>query len=188
MPSITGRQTAPLYIQHADRYPSSECYAYLGDVEKSLDALEISLEHQHVLRNWLGIASNPELRMIQEHPRFAAMDEKARAELNRQREHLAQLEPRGQPMSFFDELKRRNVIRVGIAYVIVAWLILQFADVVLNNIEAPDWVFQAIMLVLGIGLPVVLLFAWAFEMTPEGIKKEKDVERTESITPVTGKN
>ena len=85
-------QTAPLYIQHADRYPSSECYAYLGEVEKSLDALEISLEHQHVLRNWLGIAANPELRMIQEHPRFAAMDEKARAELKRQREHLAQLE------------------------------------------------------------------------------------------------
>jgi TolB-like protein len=85
-------QTAPLYIQHADRYPSFECLAYLGEVEKSLDTLEISLEHQHVLRNWLGIAANPELRMIQEHPRFAAMDEKARAELKRQREHLAQLE------------------------------------------------------------------------------------------------
>jgi len=89
-------------------------------------------------------------------------------------------------MSFFEELKRRNVIRVGIAYVIVAWLILQFADVVLNNIEAPHWVFQAIMLVLGIGLPLALFFAWAFEMTPEGIKKEKDIERTESITRVTG--
>ena len=85
-------QTAPLYIQHADRYPGFECYAYLGDVEKSLDALEITLAHGHVLRNWLGIAANPELRMIQENPRFAAMDEKARAELKRQREHLAQLE------------------------------------------------------------------------------------------------
>jgi len=89
-------------------------------------------------------------------------------------------------MSFFNELKRRNVIRVGIAYVIVAWLILQFADVVLNNIEAPHWVFQVIMLVLGIGLPLALFFAWAFEMTPEGIKKEKDIERSESITNVTG--
>jgi TolB-like protein/Tfp pilus assembly protein PilF len=86
------QQTAPLYIQHADSWPTFECLAYLGEVEKSLDALEISLEHGHVLRNWLGIAANPELRMIQEHPRFAAMDEKARAELNRQREHLAQLE------------------------------------------------------------------------------------------------
>jgi TolB-like protein len=89
-------------------------------------------------------------------------------------------------MSFFNELKRRNVIRVGIAYVIVAWLILQFADIVLNNIEAPHWVFQVIMLVLGIGLPLALFFAWAFELTPEGIKKEKDVERSDSITPVTG--
>lgn len=89
-------------------------------------------------------------------------------------------------MSFFNELKRRNVIRVGIAYVIVAWLILQFSDVVLNNIEAPHWVFQVIMLVLGIGLPLALFFAWAFEMTPEGIKKEKDVDRSDSITPVTG--
>ncbi len=90
-------------------------------------------------------------------------------------------------MSFFEELKRRNVIRVGIAYVIVAWLILQFADVVLNNIEAPGWVFQVIMLLLGIGLPLALFFAWAFEMTPEGIKKEKDVDRSQSITPRTGK-
>jgi len=89
-------------------------------------------------------------------------------------------------MSFFAELKRRNVIRVAIAYVIVAWLILQFADVVLNNIEAPHWVFQVIMLVLVIGFLLALFFAWAFELTPEGIKKEKDVERTESITRVTG--
>ena len=85
-------QTTPLYILHADRYPIFECHAYLGEVEKSLDALEISLNHQHVLSNWLFIAANPELRMLREHPRFAAMDEKARAELRRQREHLAQLE------------------------------------------------------------------------------------------------
>jgi len=90
-------QTAPLYIQHADSYPSFECHAYLGDIEKSLDALETSLEHQHVLRDWLGIAVNPELRIIQEHPRFVAMDEKARAELRRQREHLAQLEVEAGP-------------------------------------------------------------------------------------------
>ncbi len=76
---------------------------------------------------------------------------------------------------------------MGIAYVIVAWLILQFADVVLNNIEAPGWVFQAIMLVLGIGLPLALFFAWAFELTPEGLKKEKDVDRSQSIAPQTGK-
>jgi len=90
-------------------------------------------------------------------------------------------------MNFFDELKRRNVIRVGIAYVVVAWLIMQFADVVLNNIEAPGWVFQVIMLVLAIGFPVVIIFAWAFEMTPEGIKKERDVDRSQSIAAMTGR-
>jgi len=84
-------------------------------------------------------------------------------------------------MSFFEELKRRNVIRVGIAYVIVAWLVLQFADVILNNIQAPDWVFQVIMLVLGIGLPVVLIFAWAFEMTTEGLTEERKRYRPQPV-------
>ncbi len=90
-------------------------------------------------------------------------------------------------MSFFEELKRRNVIRVAIAYGVAAWFILQLSDVVLENISAPDWVMQTIMLALVIGLPVVMLFAWVFEMTPEGIKKEKDVDRTQSITNVTGR-
>ncbi|MFT5370742.1 MAG: TolB-like protein/Tfp pilus assembly protein PilF [Bacteroidia bacterium] len=90
-------------------------------------------------------------------------------------------------MSLFEELKRRNVIKVGIAYAVVAWLVLQFSDVILNNIEAPGWVFQVIMLVLGIGFLLALFFAWAFEMTPEGIKKEKDVDRSQSITPKTGR-
>lgn len=90
-------------------------------------------------------------------------------------------------MSFFEELKRRNVIRVAIAYGVAAWFILQLSDVVLENISAPDWVMQTIMLVLAIGFPVVILFAWAFEMTPEGIKKEKDVDRSKSITSVTGR-
>ncbi|MGA9573646.1 MAG: hypothetical protein WBS20_06855, partial [Lysobacterales bacterium] len=90
-------------------------------------------------------------------------------------------------MSFFNELKRRNVFRVGIAYLVVAWLVMQVADVVINNVGAPDWVFRIIMLVLGIGFPLALLFAWAFEMTPEGLKKEKDVVRDESITSTTGR-
>mgnify|MGYP001822838513 CR=1 FL=1 len=90
-------------------------------------------------------------------------------------------------MSFFEELKRRNVIRVAIAYSVGAWFVLQLSDVVLENINAPDWVMQAVMLALAIGLPVVVLLAWAFEMTPEGIKKEKDVDRSQSITAVTGR-
>jgi len=90
-------------------------------------------------------------------------------------------------MSFFEELKRRNVFRVGIAYLVVAWLVMQVADVVINNVGAPGWVFQIIMLVLAIGFPLALIFAWAFEMTPDGLKKEKDVDRSQSITSATGR-
>ena len=90
-------------------------------------------------------------------------------------------------MSFIDELKRRNVFRVAIAYVVVAWLIAQVADLVLDNIDAPHWVMQAFLLLLGLGLPLALFFAWAFELTPEGLKKEKDVDRTRSITQHTGR-
>src|SRR5210317_852750 len=90
-------------------------------------------------------------------------------------------------MSFFEELKRRNVIRIAIAYGVGAWFILQLSDVVLENISAPGWVMQTIMLVLLIGFPLVIIFAWAFEMTPEGLKKEKDVDRSQSITNVTGR-
>ena len=89
-------------------------------------------------------------------------------------------------MSLFDELKRRNVFRVGIAYVISAWVLLQFIDLVLENIQAPDWVMKVFMLALAIGFPLAVFFAWAFEMTPEGIKKERDVDRTKSITSTTG--
>jgi TolB-like protein/Flp pilus assembly protein TadD len=90
-------------------------------------------------------------------------------------------------MSLIAELKRRNVFRVGVAYVICAWVIAQVADLVLDNIEAPDWVMQAIMLVLVIGFPLVLIFAWAFELTPEGIKRETTVDPAESITSKTGR-
>lgn len=89
--------------------------------------------------------------------------------------------------SIWVELKRRNVVRVAIAYAVVAWLLLQVADVVLNNIEAPDWVFQAILLLLAIGFPLAIIFAWAFELTSEGIKKEKDVDRSHSNTAQTGR-
>lgn len=89
-------------------------------------------------------------------------------------------------MSFFEELKRRNVFRVGIAYVISAWVLLQFVDLVLDNILAPEWVMKVFMLALAVGFPLAVFFAWAFEVTPEGIKKEKDVDRSQSITKNTG--
>ena len=90
-------------------------------------------------------------------------------------------------MSFLEELKRRNVIRVGLAYLVVAWLLAQVAELALDSFNAPDWVIQSILVVLALGLPLALLFAWAFELTPEGIKKEEDVDRSESITPQTGR-
>ena len=87
----------------------------------------------------------------------------------------------------FNELKRRNVVRVGVAYILVAWLLAQVAELALDSFEAPGWVIKAVLLLLALGLPVALFFAWAFELTPEGIKKEKDVDRSESITPNTGR-
>jgi len=90
-------------------------------------------------------------------------------------------------MSFFNELKRRNVFRVGIAYVVGGWLLLQLTDVLSQLLALPEVVGRVIVLLVAIGLPVALFFAWAFEMTPEGVKLEKDVDRTQSITPQTGK-
>ena len=87
----------------------------------------------------------------------------------------------------FTELKRRNVFRVGLVYVVVAWILAQVAELALDSFDAPDWVIKAFLMFLALGLPVALIFAWAFEITPEGIKKEKDVDRTQSITPETGR-
>jgi TolB-like protein len=90
-------------------------------------------------------------------------------------------------MSLFNELKRRNVFRVGIAYVVVAWLTAQVVDLVLENFGAPAWFMRSLLVVLAAGLPLALIFAWAFEMTPEGLKKEKDVDRSQSVTHQTGR-
>jgi TolB-like protein len=90
-------------------------------------------------------------------------------------------------MAVFEELKRRNVFRVGAAYVVAAWLLLQVVDVVMPVIEAPDWVAKSILLLLAIGFPISLIFAWAFELTPEGLKFERDVDRSSSVTASTGR-
>ncbi len=88
-------------------------------------------------------------------------------------------------MSFINELKRRNVFKVGIAYVIVAWLLLQVSDMLVPALYLPEWFNSGVAFLLIIGFPIALIFAWAFEMTPEGIKKEKYVDRSKSITTVT---
>ena len=90
-------------------------------------------------------------------------------------------------MSVFGELKRRNVFRVGVAYLVTAWLLLQLVDVVGPTLEAPDWVPKAILLLLVVGFPLALLFAWAFELTPQGLKFERDVDPSESVTRSTGR-
>ena len=89
-------------------------------------------------------------------------------------------------MSFFNELKRRNVFKVAAAYIIVGWLIMQAGEVMSPALRLPEWVNSTLAFFLILGFPVALVFAWAFEMTPDGLKKEKEVDRSQSITPVTG--
>ena len=79
-------------------------------------------------------------------------------------------------MQIFAELKRRNVFRVGTAYVVVSWLLLQVTDVVAPILQFPDWVPRLVLLAIAIGFVPVLIFAWAFELTPEGFKRDRDVD------------
>lgn len=90
-------------------------------------------------------------------------------------------------MSFFNELKRRNVFKVAFAYVIVAWLLLQVSDTLVPALHLPDWFHSGVAFLLILGFPVAMIFAWAFEMTPDGLKKESDVNRDQSTTNITGK-
>src|SRR5210317_1348038 len=94
---------------------------------------------------------------------------------------------RSQPLSFFSELNRRNVFKVGIAHIVVAWLVAQVLQLVFESFGTPDWVMKTVLVLLATGLPFALFFAWAFEITPEGIKREHEVDRSQSITPQTGK-
>jgi TolB-like protein len=90
-------------------------------------------------------------------------------------------------MSFFEELKRRNVVRVGIAYAVIGWVLAQAAELALGTFGAPGWVMKSFLILLILGLPLALFFAWAFEITPDGLKREKDVDRSQSITAQTGR-
>ena len=87
----------------------------------------------------------------------------------------------------FDELKRRNLIRVGIAYLVAAWLLLQITDILVPILALPESAARFVLLLLVIGLIPALIFAWAFELTPEGVKRERDVDRSQSTTSVTGR-
>ncbi len=75
------------------------------------------------------------------------------------------------------ELKRRNVMRVAIAYAIAGWVLMQVAATVLPIFEAPPWTLKVVTFLIVLGFPIALILAWAFELTPEGIKREADVDR-----------
>ncbi len=89
--------------------------------------------------------------------------------------------------TFFSELKRRNVFRVAIFYAIIAWLILQVSDVLIQLLQLPEWTGRFTFFVLLLGFPLALFFSWAYEITPEGLKREKDVDQSQSITNKTGR-
>ena len=91
------------------------------------------------------------------------------------------------PRNFFSELKRRNVYKVAVAYAVVAWLIIQAASIFLPAFDAPPSVMRILIIVLILGFPVALVFSWAFEITPEGIKRESEIEPSKSITRKTGR-
>ncbi len=88
---------------------------------------------------------------------------------------------RSQSLSLFDELKRRNVFKVTVAYIIVAWLLLQISDTLVPALYLPGWFHSGVAFVLILGFPVAIIMAWAFELTPEGLKREKDIDRSEPI-------
>src|SRR5262245_22644533 len=89
--------------------------------------------------------------------------------------------------NFFAELKRRNVYTVAVAYAVASWLLIQIATQVFPFFEIPNWAVRLVVLILIAGFPVALVFSWAFEITPEGIKRESDIEADKSITHHTGR-
>ena len=90
-------------------------------------------------------------------------------------------------MSLLKELKRRNVFKVAIAYAVTTWILLQLTDVLTPILALPEWAPKLILLMLVIGFVPALIIAWAFELTPEGVKLEKDVPREQSETKKTGR-
>ena len=90
-------------------------------------------------------------------------------------------------MGLVSELRRRNVFRMAVLYVVAAWVIMQVAEVVVTLAALPDWSGKTILTLLAVGFPISLIFSWFYEITPEGISLEKDVDPAESITHITGR-
>src|SRR2546423_14527050 len=89
--------------------------------------------------------------------------------------------------NFFAELKRRNVYKVVVTYAVASWLLIQIATQVSPFFEIPNWAVRLVVLLLSAGFPVALVFSWGFEITPEGIKRDPEVEGEKSMTTHTGR-
>jgi len=90
-------------------------------------------------------------------------------------------------VSFIEEAKRRNVLRVGIAYLAVSWLLIQVVETLFPVFGLSDGAIRLVVIFLAIGFLPMLILSWVFELTPAGLKKESEVDRDESITRSTGK-
>jgi hypothetical protein len=90
-------------------------------------------------------------------------------------------------MKIFDELKRRNVFRVGIAYLVGAWVVTQVADIVLQIMGAPDILLRYLAIILALGFIPTVIISWVYEVTPEGVVKASEIDPDRSITHQTGK-
>jgi TolB-like protein/Tfp pilus assembly protein PilF len=90
-------------------------------------------------------------------------------------------------VSFLSELKRRNVYKVAVAYIVVSWLLIQAASILFPTFDAPPWAMKALVALLVLCFPVALVLSWAFEITPEGIKLESEIDPKKSITRKTGR-
>jgi hypothetical protein len=90
-------------------------------------------------------------------------------------------------LSFFEELKRRNVFKVGIVYGITAWVIAQMAGLAADSFLAPGWVMKMLISILMLGFPVALLMAWAYELTPQGLQRESNAIKEQPTSKANGK-
>src|SRR5258707_1266324 len=78
--------------------------------------------------------------------------------------------------NFFSEVKRRSGYKGAVAYAVVGWLVIQISSTILPTFHAPEWVVQTLVVLVAIGFPIALVIAWAFELTPEGLKRTEDVD------------
>ena len=151
-------------------------YAQAGETDRALDLLEQAAKRPNG-PSYGGLKLNEEWDPLRSHPRFQKIPRCARAEGRAAMTHR----------NFFSELKRRNVYKVAVAYAVVAWLLIQLASILFPAFEAPAWVMKVFIALVALGFPIALILAWAFELTPEGLKRTEEVPSGESIARSTGR-